>query len=684
MGTAPVSYTPAQRRVALLYGLVSHSLFLASVGVMFVSLYQGLHFSLLHLHGWAAALDDVLLVLQFGLGHSLLLSDKGRRWMARLAPLGLGRELSTTIFAGLASLQLLVTFLFWSSSEVLWAAPEGWLKGVLSVLYGLSWVLLAKSMSDAGLDVQIGSLGWRSVWRGHAPVYRPFTRTGLFRYSRQPIYSAFTLILWTAPVWTPDHLIIALAWTGYCIWAPLWKEKRYLRFYGQAYARYQARVPYWFPGRQRHRMSSPSQPPSQAHDAEVILIGGGPIGMALGCLLGARGVRVRVLERRTALPTHSQAIGITPPTLAILAELGLDQAFIQHGLPIRDCHVHGQSGFTGIASFREIPGPYPFVLSLPQQISMGLLAEKLATYPSVILQRGVEVVGLDQTDHEVSVTLKDEAGNHTTLQAAYAVGCDGHRSRVRDLLRLRTTRHDYGHDFIMGDFVDRTPLGEEAHLYFTAQGAVESFPLPGGLRRWIVQTRQPEADPPQGFISEIVRLRTGRMIAPEDQLNQSCFSPWRLDCEQLYDGRFILCGDAAHVMSPIGGQGMNTGFADAEFAGLMLHAILRHDQPAGAWLEEYDRCRRQASNTAATRAAMGMGLGTWRGKGLSWVRDALLRHLILQGPLARIVGPWFAMMTIPFNRASKSTFVTSQLAAVAEAQKSQPETRLAFQKEPVG
>ncbi|TDU66172.1 2-polyprenyl-6-methoxyphenol hydroxylase-like FAD-dependent oxidoreductase [Prosthecobacter fusiformis] len=677
-------YTPAQRWVALAYGLVSHTLFLAAVGVMFVSLYEGLHLSLLHLHGWAAAVGDVILVLQFGLGHSLLLSDQGRRWLARMAPLGLGRELSTTVFAGLASLQLLITFLLWSSSKVLWAAPEGWVKGGLSVLYGISWLLLAKSMSDAGLDVQVGSIGWHSVWRGHAPVFRPFARTGLFRYSRQPIYSSFTLILWTAPVWTPDHLLIAMLWTLYCVGAPVWKEKRYLRFYGQAYARYQAVVPYWFPGRKGRDMSFPTEPSIPAvHDAEVIVIGGGPVGMALACLLGGRGVRVLVVEKRGALPSHSQAIGITPPTLAILSELGLDEAFIGQGLPIHDCHVHGESGALGIASFRQIPGQYPFILSLPQQISMRLLADKLALYPSVKMLRGVEVVSVEQTGDAVTVGLKDEAGVITIRSAAYAVGCDGHRSRVRDLLRMRSRRYDYGHHFVMGDFQDRTALGGEAHLFFTAQGAVESFPLPGGLRRWIVQTKQPEAEPPAGFISEVVRMRSGHIIAPEDQVNQSAFSPWRLDCEQLYDGRVILCGDAAHVMSPIGGQGMNTGFADAEFAALMLHAILRQGQQAGPWLAEYDRCRRKASNTAATRAALGMGLGTWRGKGMSWLRDRLLRHLILRGPMAGIVGPWFAMMTIPFNRAAKSRFVATYMTGNC-TEKSQPESRLAFQEESQG
>lgn len=663
---SPTFYSTSQRAVALCYGLGSHALFLASVAVMFISLYQGLHFSLFHLHGWTAILDDVLLILQFGVGHSLLLSEKGRRWLSRLAPMGLGRELSTTIFAGIASLQLLITFLLWSSSEVIWVVPEGWLKGSLSLVYGVSWLLLAKSMMDAGLDVQIGILGWRSVWQGKAPVYRPFTRRGLFKNCRQPIYLSFTLILWSAPVWTPDHLLLALGWTGYCVIAPLWKEKRYLKYYGQAYARYQRRVPYWFPGRHRSVMHShPETSLETTLDAQVIIVGAGPVGMLLGCLLGERGIRTILVESRTGLPTRSQAIGITPPSLGILKQAGLDTSFVAQGLPIHECHVHGRQGLVGTASFRSIGGSHPYVLSIPQQVGMTLLEAKLKTYACVQVRRGLEFVSSEQNTVTASVKVRSSTGESDTLNAAFVIGCDGHRSRVREGLKMRTRRLEYGHHFLMGDFRDHSLLGQEAHLFFTPQGAVESFPLPDGLRRWIVQTNAPVGEAAEGFLAEVVRQRSGHQLNQDDQVNQSSFSPWRLDCEQIYDGRVLLCGDAAHVMSPIGGQGMNTGFADAEFAAVLLEAVLQHGEKAELWLEEYDRCRRKAASTAASRAALGMQLGTWRGEFKSRLRDFMLRHIVLGGPLKCVVGPWFAMMTIPFNRAFKSSFVSGYLRKAA-------------------
>ena len=101
------------------------------------------------------------------------------------------------------------------------------------------------------------------------------------------------------------------------------------------------------------------------------------------------------------------------------------------------------------------------------------------------------------------------------------------------------------------------------------------FRCRNGLRRWIVQTPEFMQPAPPGFISEIVKRRTGIILPPDDQTNESAFTPRRFDCTRYHQGRVVLCGDAAHGMSPIGGQGMNTGFADAEFLAEILPAIVQ-------------------------------------------------------------------------------------------------------------
>ena len=378
---------------------------------------------------------------------------------------------------------------------------------------------------------------------------------------------------------------------------------------------------------------------------DVAIVGAGPVGLLLAGLLGAKGRSVLLIERRSEPPACSMAIGVTPPSLQILAKLGLDGEFLRHGVQVRDCRVHGERGYLGCVSFREIPGLHRFVLSLPQSQTIGLLLDRVSSLPNVVYRSCCGVSEVKEVGDHCLVTLEDGS----SASARYVAACDGSRSPLREAWKFKTRRHAYGVHFVMGDFYDRTNLKDEAHLYFKADGSVESFPLPGGLRRWIIQTPVRLDFAPMGVISAVVRKRTGFEIAVNDQINQSVFSPRRLNCIRYHRGRLVLCGDAAHVMSPIGGQGMNTGFADAEFLADALEAALQSPDRAEALLDAYSQFRWKAAQTAINRAGLGMWLGTWTGKRLSWIRDVIIGRVLCNGPLERFMGPYYAMLTIPYN-----------------------------------
>jgi 2-polyprenyl-6-methoxyphenol hydroxylase-like FAD-dependent oxidoreductase len=383
-------------------------------------------------------------------------------------------------------------------------------------------------------------------------------------------------------------------------------------------------------------------------EVEVFIAGAGPVGLLLANLLGARGRRVLVVDKRPGPPAHSMAIGITPPSLHILARLGLDEEMIGRGVRIEKAHVHGERGYLDCVSFGALADRYPFILSLPQSVTMEVLEAGLRRYPTVTLRRGVEVTAVRQTDDLGYVELTGANRTQTeAVSAPWIAACDGGRSRLRELLHIRHTTTAYPAHFVMGDFADRTGWAGEAHLFFRADGAVESFPLPGGLRRWIVQTSIPMENAPRGFIGDVVRRRAGLDLPVEDQINQSAFSPHRLDCQRIVEGRLILCGDAAHLMSPVGGQGMNTGFADAEFLADALEEILAGRALPAPLLAAYDRMRRRAAKMAASRAARGMWLGTWTGRSAAFVRDWIIGRILFRPPLARRLAPYFAMLTIP-------------------------------------
>jgi len=240
-------YTPRDRRIAVVYGLLCHSAFAIGIGAMIVGIFSGLRIGRGPFTGVVALGWDLLLVGQFVVLHSFLLTRRGRAVLVRLAPEGLGAPLSTTTFALISSLQLLLTFGAWSQLGGIWWEPHGWLRAVISIAYAASWGFLLKTMSDAGIAVQTGLLGWSAVVRGRDPEFKGFRERGTFRFVRQPVYLAFACTLWTGPVWTPDHLLLAMTWTAYCLFGPLLKERRYIRFYGESFASYRRRVPYWIP-----------------------------------------------------------------------------------------------------------------------------------------------------------------------------------------------------------------------------------------------------------------------------------------------------------------------------------------------------------------------------------------------------------------------------------------------------
>ena len=179
------------------YGMCCHALFIFGVGAMMVEMAFGMSRCWGTLPPPLRDITNGALLLQFPAVHSLLLSRPGRRFLGRLAPFDLGAQLSTTTYAAIASIQVGLLFLLWTPSGSVWWRAAGPSLVATGLLYAAAWLLLLKSIVDAGFPLQVGLLGWWAVARGRKPVYPPMPRRGLFRLCRQPIYVAFALTLWT-------------------------------------------------------------------------------------------------------------------------------------------------------------------------------------------------------------------------------------------------------------------------------------------------------------------------------------------------------------------------------------------------------------------------------------------------------------------------------------------------------
>ncbi|CAN5733413.1 NAD(P)/FAD-dependent oxidoreductase [soil metagenome] len=379
---------------------------------------------------------------------------------------------------------------------------------------------------------------------------------------------------------------------------------------------------------------------SQTVETEVVIVGGGPVGLFLGCCLAKEGVTFKVLERRNEPIRHSRALGIHPPALEALASVGVADELTARGVQVRHGHAFANTRPLGRLSFEHCPGPYPFVLALPQFETESVLERRLCDLAPGSLLRGASVTSLFETDAGLEVVSTDEGGQTKRVRAAFVVGCDGKDSAVRSLSNIGFVGKPYPDTYLMGDFADTTALGADAGIYLTADGLVESFPVPSGQRRWVAKTDTYLKNASPETLSSLVDTRLSHTLQTETNTMLSAFGVQHYRARTMARGRVLLAGDAAHVLSPIGGQGMNLGWLDAVAAARALTLSLRENHNRQIVLEAYSRDRLRAARNAAFRAEVNMRVG--RKTRLAPLKNALVRGA-LRSPLERVLARLFTM-----------------------------------------
>lgn len=373
-------------------------------------------------------------------------------------------------------------------------------------------------------------------------------------------------------------------------------------------------------------------------DFDAVVVGGGAVGLFLGCCLAVRGLRFTVVERQSAPTTHSRAIGIHPPALELLSTLGVAERAIERGVLIRRGVVRGQREVLGELDFTGVSA-YPFVLALPQQDTEALLEARLAELCPAALRRGLRVVELLNGPERATVVCQDAAGALHHLRARYVVGADGCRSLVRRLAGIAYLGGPYRSRYLMGDFEDATSYGAAAVIHVALGGVVESFPLPGGRRRWVVRAETHTPATPQA-LAHLIAERTGLHVAAGTCSMLSPFGVGRHLAARFVAGRVALVGDAAHEVSPIGGQGMNLGWLDAAALAGALDRTIRGGDTSRVFLAAYQRRRRRAAWQAARQAEFNMFFG--RPSRAPGLRDRALR-LLLTRPVRPLLARLFTM-----------------------------------------
>ncbi len=402
-------------------------------------------------------------------------------------------------------------------------------------------------------------------------------------------------------------------------------------------------------------MSTAGRERDEEHSCGALVVGGGPTGLFLAGLLAEQGVDVVVLERRPRPSTHSRAIGLHPPALAALHTLGLEEPAVREGVPIRAGVARSRGRELGSLTFEQAWPERPFVLSLPQHRTETLLNERLGQVAPGAVHRGWEVVDVEQDASGVLVRTRrasspeapTSATGSGTWRATAVIGTDGPQSLVRRRAGITARARSYPDTYLMGDFRDTTCDGSAAVLHVEPEGIVESFPLPGGVRRWVARTGPDAVEPSAGVLATIVARRTGEVLDVGSCTMVSAFAVRRRIADRLLAGRAMVLGDAAHEISPIGGQGMTLGWLDALAAAPLLGGHL-HGGGEGALeevpgLRDVERDRLSAARRAARRAELNMAAGRpLPGLGAR-ARDGVVRNLLASPVGRRVLARSFTM-----------------------------------------
>jgi 2-polyprenyl-6-methoxyphenol hydroxylase-like FAD-dependent oxidoreductase len=369
-------------------------------------------------------------------------------------------------------------------------------------------------------------------------------------------------------------------------------------------------------------------------DTDVLVVGAGPTGLTLAASLLRRGADIIVVDRLTAGANTSRAAAVNARTLEVLDDIDVSRRMVKSGL-IAPRFTMRQGARTLIpVDFSALPTMYPYTLMLSQAATETLLVERLAELGGEVV-RPKALIRLSQDRDGVTATFDDG----DTIRARFVVGCDGAHSTVRELAGIGFAGGEYAESFALADvrLAGEAPT-DEVILFYAMTGLDVLAPLPGGIHRIVAPSTHAPEQPSVEFVQDILDTRgfgPGRTVVTE-LIWGSRFRIHHRVADTYRAGRLLLAGDAAHVHSPAGGQGMNLGIQDAVALADALHDVLSGGPDAA--LDAYSADRRPIARAVLTTTGRLTRLATLP-RAARPARNGLMR-LAAQVPAVRSKLAW--------------------------------------------
>jgi 2-polyprenyl-6-methoxyphenol hydroxylase-like FAD-dependent oxidoreductase len=332
---------------------------------------------------------------------------------------------------------------------------------------------------------------------------------------------------------------------------------------------------------------------SSIRDTDVLIVGAGPTGLVLALWLTELGVRVRIVDKTAEPGTTSRAVAVQARTLELYNQVGLAGAVVERGRKAAAANLWVAGKKVARAVFGDMGAglsPYPYALLFPQDEHERLLIDRLAD-AGVKVERQVELLDFDDGTGRVIAHLKGPDGHVDACEAAYIAGCDGAHSTVRETLQIGFPGGTYAHLFYVADVEGSgAAMNGEVHVALDTTDFLAVFPLKSARRARLVGTVREDAErQPENLSWNDVSQRVIEWMRVDVE-RVHWFSTYRVHhrvAAHFRKGRAFVLGDAAHIHSPVGGQGMNTGIGDAVNLAWKLAAVL-HGRAEVSLLDSYE------------------------------------------------------------------------------------------------